>query len=190
MYNPRMSNFLSTLSEWNSTMSSPLGQANGLHVHGRIISLERLPGEGGQPMVRIELDSFQQRSGVSGTLEAGSIVSFFYPNYLLGRIGTGDVVWADLEFISSWPKLSIRGNREKWIKPLSLESRNYEYSLAGELFFHPESARDRTLYLDVGFPISLTLGQPTYPERPDGLIRNGLFVHVASGELFGYLFDD
>ncbi len=179
----------STLSEWRSKMSPP-DPAIGLHVHGRIISLEHLREEGGKPVVHIELDAFQQRNGASATLEGRTQVSFFYPNYLPGRFGTGDAVWADLEFISSWPKLSITGNREKWMKPRFTESGNYEYSLAGELFLHPELSRDRTLYLDVGFPISLTLGLPAYPKRPEGLIRSGLFVHISGGELFGYLLDD
>jgi hypothetical protein len=138
-------------------------------------------------VVFLHLDSFQQRSGESVALEERTEVGFFYPNYLPGRIGTGDEVWADLEFISSWPKVSITGNRKKWIRPLFVKSSNYEYSLSGELFLNPESARERTLYVDVGFPVSLTLGLPPYPERPEGLIRSGLFVYIAGGELFGYL---
>ena len=161
------------------------GKSNSLHVHGKVsrISTE----EGGAAKVQIDIDQFENKIGVPTLISDAQSVTFFSPNHDPKAVEIGAHVWAHLELFADWKNLSLASSKQVKVESLHSDPDTYEYSISGEIFLWPSSGRGRSLYVDAGFPIFLRLGSPPYPHKIGDLVKNGQFIHLSKGRLYGYL---
>ncbi len=140
--------------------------------------------DGGAGVVRMEVDSYYYRNGLIEHVKNRIPVTFFFPNYGPSGWKPGQVAWVHFELYADWNDITKISSNERWIKPIAGARTKYRYALAGEMFQLREPGRDEDLYVNPGFPISMTLGLPPYPEKPSP-VREAQHVNVSKGDLFG-----
>jgi hypothetical protein len=156
-----------------------------LLVHGKMLRLVEEEG-GGAGVIRMNVDSYLDRGGEKKAAESSVEVTFFFPNYDPTLLKSGDLMWVHLELYADWEDLKEMPTRETWIRSLNGNHTGYRYALAGEMFQLLEPGRDDDLYLNAGFPVSLTLGLPSYPgKRPS--IQRSQYVIITRGTLYGHV---
>ncbi len=155
-----------------------------LLAHGVMIRLEE-EEDGGAGIIRMDVDSYYDKSGQIESTNKIPITSFF-PNYGPSHWRPGEPAWVHFELYADWANVTRISSKEEWIRPLAGSRTKYRYALAGEMFQLGGPGRDEDLYVNPGFPISLTLGLPPYPKKPSPIAERE-YVTISKGDLFGAL---
>ncbi|HZY46568.1 MAG TPA: hypothetical protein VFE96_02120, partial [Candidatus Bathyarchaeia archaeon] len=140
-----------------------------LLTHGAMIRLEE-EEDGGAGVILMEIDSYYDRKGKMESVRDRIPITFFFPNYGPSGWKPGQPAWVHFELYADWDDVTKISSKEKWIKPFGNARTRYRYSLAGEMFQLDEPGHDEDLYVNPGFPISMTLGMPPYPKKPGPVV--------------------